>query len=72
MNGHKNWVHWNVSLWLNSDESMYRRARTLCRVHGKAIAAKRLLSEFQDMGIDATPDGAKYSVTAIRAALVGI
>ena len=23
-NGHKNWNHWNVSLWLYNDEAMYR------------------------------------------------
>ena len=25
-NGHKNWNHWNVSLWINNDEGLYRMA----------------------------------------------
>lgn len=26
-NGHKNWTHWNVALWLGGDEGLYRFAR---------------------------------------------
>src|ERR1700690_2594170 len=29
--GHKNWNHWNVALWIASDEPMYRLALRLKR-----------------------------------------
>ena len=32
-NGHKNWNHWNVSLWINNDEVLYSIARRLVRIH---------------------------------------
>jgi len=67
-NGHKNWAHWNVSLWLNNEEPLYRRMRYLCQIHTRAIAADIMLSQLPEQ----TPDGAKYSVTAIRAAMRGI
>ena len=65
MNGHKNWTHWNVSLWINNDEGLYREARRLCTVRTKDEAARELLNRFPTY----TPDGAKFSFTAIRAAL---
>jgi len=87
-NGHKNWNHWNVSLWLFNDEGLYnlmsecvRRAPTL------DVAARNLLHLIAgnaalwhtdgvtllgaDMGPAATPDGAPYTFTSVRAALVG-
>lgn len=67
-NGHKNWNHWNVSLWINNDEFLYRRAVHLCHTVGKAEAAEMLLRELPD----ATPDGAPYSKSAVRAAMVGM
>ena len=71
-NGYKNWAHWNVSLWINNDEGAYRRAVTLCRVYNKPDAAVKLFEEVSDMGVTVTPDGARYSISAIRSALVGI
>lgn len=67
-NGHKNWNYWNVSLWINNDEGLYRRARSLASVHGKAEGARRLLAELPAQ----TPDGATYNISAVRAALAGI
>lgn len=72
-NGHKNWVHWNVSLWINNDEQMYRHAAILCRRYTRLEAAKKMLECLHDwFGVTHTPDGAKYSVSAVRAALVGM
>ena len=81
-NGHKNWSHWNVALWIGNDEPLYRsamehieRARKDRRT-GKEratesaliIAARRLVAELPDR----TPDGARYSKTAVKAALAGL
>lgn len=67
-NGHKNWNHWNVSLWINNDEGLYRMALSLVRRMNKNDAAKRLLSILDDK----TPDGAPYSFSSVRSALVGM
>jgi len=69
-NGHKNWNHWNVSLWLmGSDECLYymvrdkvRKAKTLDR------AAENIMEWLR--GLE-TPDGAPYTFTSVRAALQG-
>ena len=67
-NGHKNWDHWNVSLWINNNEYLYFRAVDLCRKYTRGKAARILKNELSEK----TPDGARYSLVAIRAALVDI
>lgn len=71
-NGHKNWNHWNVSLWINNDEGMYSMAMDFIRAYrtGKLPAATAMMAELNSMGITKTPDGAPYSVSSIRAAMV--
>lgn len=71
-NGHKNWNHWNVSLWLFNDASLYglvvdsvRRCRTL------DDAAVMILDILDSLEATHTPDGGRYTKTAIRSALVG-
>ena len=73
-NGHKNWNHWNVSLWINNDERLYRMARDFVRAYrtGKLPAAVAMLAELSNMGETKTPDGAPYSVSSICAAMVGM
>ena len=67
--GHRNWNHWNVSLWLCNDYELYCLVQmwmgtpTLTRND----CAHRILSEVPSH----TPDGAPYTFTSIRAALVG-
>jgi hypothetical protein len=67
-NGHKSWAHWNVSLWLFNEEHTYRRIKTLLSCNRtKDEVARQLLTELPET----TPDGAKYTFTTVRAALVG-
>jgi len=68
-NGHRSWNAWNVSLWINNDEGLYRWALDLVREHG-ADKAARIMA--RDMEGEKTPDGAKYNLTCIREALRGI
>lgn len=72
-NGHKNWNHWNVSLWINNDEGLYNMARECVRRNRtRAYAAADMFGQLTQTGITHTPDGAPYSVSSIRAAMVGM
>lgn len=68
-NGHRSWNAWNVSLWLNNDEGMYRMAQSFARQYGLGVGAVKLAQTLQG---EKTPDGATYNPTSIRAALRGI
>mgnify|MGYP003133796418 CR=1 FL=1 len=57
-NGHKNWARWNVDHCRTLDEAAAKTYRTLW---GLAPLGEK----------PHTPDGAPYTVTSIRAALVG-
>ncbi len=67
--GHKNWNHWNVSLWINNDEGLYNFARSNARRYGKDKATLIFLREFAGLK---TPDGAPYTKSSVRAAMVGM
>ena len=83
-NGHKNWNHWNVSLWINNDEGLYNMALECIRatkhhtsfsMHGykpRDIAAQKMLENLEWNGLTNTPDGAPYSKTTILAAMRGM
>ena len=81
-NGHKNWNHWNVSLWINNDEGLYNLARKSIRIAPtRLLAAKYMLQDLkagvampnEERGnTPKTPDGAPYSISSIRAAMRGM
>jgi len=66
-NGHKNWNHWNVSLWLMNDEGLYLMVeQALNDLSSLNAAARDLAAQLKGQS---TPDGAPYSLTTIRAAI---
>jgi hypothetical protein len=67
--GHKNKAHWNVALWISNDEPLYREAVRLYRKFPTVACAARHL---QNQLPERTPDGHRYSLSAIKAALVGL
>jgi hypothetical protein len=74
--GHTNKTHWNVALWIGNDEPLYRMAQSYIRIYrnngGRKAAATAMLNDLHDNGITETPDGYRYSASAIRAAMVGM
>lgn len=66
-NGHKNWTHWNVSLWISNEETLYRLALDYKRRYKSSrIAARKMIA---NEGLTKTPDGARYSIVALSAAI---
>ena len=72
-NGYKNWNQWNVSLWINNEEWQYRTAQYCIRMaSNRKHAVMFFQRELEKRGITHTPDGARYSKSAIRSAMVGM
>lgn len=72
-NGYKNWNHWNVSLWINNDEGLYRLAKYAIKISvSRDRAVNHMLWALSEEGITHTPDGAPYSKSSIRSAMVGM
>jgi hypothetical protein len=69
-NGHKNWNHWNVSLWLTGDEGLYRQVeQTLNDLSSLDAAARDLAAQWKGKS---TPDGAPYTLASVRVAIRGM
>jgi len=66
--GHRSWNAWNISLWINNDEPLYRWALDLVQEHGRRKAARIMT---RDLEGTTTPDGGKYNFTCIFEALEG-
>lgn len=69
-NGHKNYAYWNVALWLANDEGLYNLCRETIR-HCRTLdeAARQIVETLKECGAEKTPDGASYSVSAVRAGI---
>ena len=68
-NGHRSWNAWNVALWINNDEPLYREAMRLVGKFGIIRAAHHMAANLRG---EKTPDGAKYNLTCVRAAMRGM
>jgi len=69
-NGHKNWSHWNVYLWIKNDAFLYHIAcHCARRSRHQRDNARYMLVELARSDITHTPDGARYSISAIYEAL---
>jgi len=66
-NGHKDWDYWNVSLWINNDETIYGAAYIMVSQMGAKEAAKTLAKAIAGTK---TPDGAKYTYNNIYSTLL--
>jgi hypothetical protein len=72
-NGYPSWPTWNVSLWVNNDEGLYRMAQECLNSKGYLQeSAELMLWQLNSQGVTHTPDGAKYSVTSLKLAMRGI
>lgn len=74
-NGHKNWNHWNVSLHLHGNESLYKSMQSWIQAAKNRDQAARAFfyaltsSDYGGKRFTHTPDGAPYSISSIRAAM---
>ena len=72
-NGHRNWAYWNVCLYIWNDYTMYLQAKYAYQAtRNLDTTARYLFSTYQnEQGTDnpETPDGARYSIRNIRAAI---
>lgn len=71
-NGHKNYNHWNVSLWICNDTRFHYMACEFVQKNytsDKKKAARAMLEYLRSTGEWKTPDGAPFSISSISAAM---
>ncbi len=66
-NGHRSWNAWNVSLWINNDESLYETALAFRKSNKTLNGAVNAFMHY--FAGERTPDGAKYTRLAVKLAL---
>ncbi len=72
-NGHKNYNFWNVALWIGNDEGLYNMAKDhIRRCATLDDAARAIVDDLAELGIEKTPDGSPYSFSSVRAAIVDL
>lgn len=65
-NRRKDWDHWNVSLWINNDDTIYDAAYIMVSQMGAKKASSVLA---KTLAGTKTPDGAKYTYNNIYSTL---
>jgi hypothetical protein len=75
-NGHKNYNCWNVSLWINNDEGLYRLMKdclgyTWNGKYNKNCSVHMFIRALRSKKITHTPDGVRYTFTNVRSAVIG-
>ena len=66
-NGHKSKGHWNVSLWLTNDETLYRYVMLSISILGSVEQAAKHVTE--RLHGTSTPDGFPYTLDTVREAM---
>lgn len=76
-NGHRDYKYWNVALWINNDEKLYREAveaRKRLKTKRRTLdeAAKFLFKRIQVIHRTKepqTPDGVAYTIANVKEAI---
>lgn len=75
--GHESWNAWNVALWIENNEPLYRLAMDCVRrprKDGKPVSANVAALRFSQSvpSSERTPDGARFSHRSVRLAMEGL
>lgn len=65
--GHKDYEHWNVALWLYNDAGLYNLVKRVCEFYDNKHDAALDLANYFEGG--ETQDGVEFTVERIEAAI---